>query len=52
VVGGAAVAAGPAAVIEQNNASAIHQFGNEVSRDGMTPLAAVIEVGEGQQTSD
>jgi hypothetical protein len=52
VAGRAAVAAGPAAVIEQDNVTFIDQFGNQARRDRMTAPVAVVEVGEGQQTSD
>jgi hypothetical protein len=46
------VAAGPAAVIKQDNVTSIRQFGNEARRDRMTAPVAVVEVGEGQETAD
>ena len=51
VAGHAVAAAGPAAVIEQDNVTSALQFGNEARRDRMTAVA-VIEVGEGHETSD
>jgi hypothetical protein len=52
MAGRAAVAAGPPAVIKQDNVSSIRQLGDEARRDRMTAPIAVVEVSEGQQTSD